>query len=92
MAEFSIYETKARLSEVLRLVKARREVVITERGRPIAKIVPFDGEDGDSLDRRVERLAASEQLAPASVLAGEPLPPSRKGAGALQRFLADRDE
>ncbi len=91
MAEYSIYETKARLSEVLRLVKTRREVVITERGRPIAKIVPIDAEE-DSLDRRVERLAATGQLAPATVSPSEALPPARKVAGALQRFLADRDE
>ena len=92
MTEFSIYETKARLSEVLRLVKTRREVIITERGRPIAKIVPFEAEEDASLDHRIEQLAASGQIVAASVAPGEPLSIPRKAPGALQRFLADRDE
>ncbi len=92
MAEYSVYETKAHLSEVLRLVKTRREVVITERGRPIAKIVPFEAEEEDSLDQRVERLVAAGQLSRPTASPAEPLPPSRKAPGALQRFLAERDE
>ena len=35
---------KATLSEQLARVKAGEEVVVTERGRPIAKIVPLAGE------------------------------------------------
>jgi prevent-host-death family protein len=92
MAEYSVYETKSHLSEVLRLVKTRREVVITERGRPIAKIVPFDAEEEDSLDRRIGRLTATGQISPPTASPLEPLPRSRKAAGALQRFLEDRGE
>lgn len=92
MAEYSVYETKTHLSEVLRLVKTRREVVITERGRPIAKIVPFNSEEEDSLDQRIGRLEAGGQIAPASASPGAPLPPSLKAPGALRRFLAERDE
>jgi prevent-host-death family protein len=100
MATYSIYETKARLSEVLRLVKTRREVVITERGKPIAKIVPFTEDEPESLEQRIERLTASGQLVPASMKPGEGLPVSAKSqsrvstkrSGALERFLADRDE
>jgi prevent-host-death family protein len=36
-----IAELKAGLSEYLAAVKAGAEVVVTERGRPIAKIVPI---------------------------------------------------
>jgi prevent-host-death family protein len=100
MATYSIYETKARLSEVLRLVKTRREVVITERGKPIAKIVPFNDEETESLDQRIERLIASGQLVPARIAPGEDLPPvskrrsgaAKKQSGALARFLAERNE
>lgn len=100
MATYSIYETKARLSEVLRIVKTRREVVITERGKPIAKIVPFDEEEAESLEQRLERLAASGQLVPAPAAPGHDPPSAPKGQGrrsknagnALQRFLADRDK
>lgn len=100
MATYSIYETKARLSEVLRIVKTRREVVITERGKPIAKIVPFTEDETESLDQRIDRLIASGQIVPARVAPGEDLPPVRKrqsGSGrkdpqALARFLKERDE
>lgn len=101
MATYSIYQTKARLSEVLRIVKTRREVVITEHGKPIAKIVPFDHDDEESLEHRLERLTTSGQLVPATVSPGHDLAsPWRKGrkpsaegdSNALQRFLEDRDE
>ena len=39
-----VSELKATLSEQLARVKAGEEVVVTERGRPIAKIVPLSGE------------------------------------------------
>ena len=100
MATYSVYETKARLSEVLRIVKTRREVVITERGKPIAKIVPINEEDTESIDERIERLIASGQLVPARIAPGEDLPPlprrhsnaAKKPSQELARFLAERDE
>lgn len=39
-----VSELKATLSEQLARVKAGEEVVVTERGRPIAKIVPLSNE------------------------------------------------
>jgi prevent-host-death family protein len=91
VAEYSIYETKAKLSEVLRQVKARREVVITERGKPIAKIVPYEEEE--TQEQRIARLIASGHIIPAAAKPGEPLPPpGPKVPGALKRFLADRGE
>ncbi|MBA3613921.1 MAG: type II toxin-antitoxin system prevent-host-death family antitoxin [Nitrospirales bacterium] len=39
-----VSELRATLSEQLARVKAGEEVVVTERGRPIAKIVPFSSE------------------------------------------------
>ena len=38
---FSIYEAKAKFSALLREVKEGKELIITERGKPIARIVPF---------------------------------------------------
>lgn len=45
---------KSRLSEFLAVVKAGGEVFVTERGRPIAKIVPVNV--GDDEDRDLEEL------------------------------------
>ncbi|MEX2492210.1 MAG: type II toxin-antitoxin system prevent-host-death family antitoxin [Nitrospirales bacterium] len=39
-----VSQLKATLSEQLARVKAGEEVVVTEHGRPIAKIVPLGGE------------------------------------------------
>ena len=53
-AHVSIRELKSRLSQYLRLTKAGESVMITDRGLPIARIVPI----GRGLD---ERLAAMQQ-------------------------------
>lgn len=45
----SIASLKASLSEFLAGVKAGNEVVVTERGRPVARIVPYEP-GGDELD------------------------------------------
>jgi prevent-host-death family protein len=59
---YSIYEAKAKLSEILRLVKARRDVIITERGVPVARIVPFQQSRVETLQSRIERLKLSGAL------------------------------
>jgi prevent-host-death family protein len=40
VAEFSIYEAKTRLSALIQAVERGEEVVITNRNRPVAKLVP----------------------------------------------------
>ena len=47
-----IRELKARLSECVRDVKSGATVIVTERGRPVARLVPEAG----SLDERLEAL------------------------------------
>lgn len=39
MASVSLYEAKSRLSALVEQVEAGQEVIITKRGRPVAKIV-----------------------------------------------------
>jgi prevent-host-death family protein len=54
MTTAAVSEIKARLSEYLRRVRGGEEVVVTDRGRPIARIVPVfdpDAHLGD-LDQR----------------------------------------
>jgi prevent-host-death family protein len=52
----SVAELKARLSEHLRAVKAGGVVLVTERGRPIARLVPVSGElAGESRLAQLER-------------------------------------
>jgi prevent-host-death family protein len=89
MKTISVYEAKAKLSEVLRIVKSRRVVVITERGVPIAKIVPLEQED-EPLGERLARLTAEGLLHPAAESPRSAVPAAAPGKGALKRFLADR--
>ena len=45
MKTTTVSKLKASLSEYLRSVKAGEEVLVTERGRPIAKLTPAAGSD-----------------------------------------------
>lgn len=45
----SIASLKASLSEYLAGVKGGAEVIVTERGRPVARIVPYEAQ-GDEMD------------------------------------------
>ncbi len=58
----SVVELKARLSEHLRLVKAGHEVVVTERGVPVARLLPLD--DGERRSTRRSRLTRGGLLKP----------------------------
>jgi prevent-host-death family protein len=55
MKSASISETKAKLSALLDRVKAGEEVTITDRGQPVARIVPIPATEVD-WDERLERL------------------------------------
>ena len=53
MTSAGIAQLKARLSEYLARVQAGEEVVVTDRGRPVAKLVP--AVDADEHLRELER-------------------------------------
>lgn len=94
MVVTGVAELKARLSGVLRRVKAGEEVVVTERGRPIARILPVTGpQDRES---RVAELAEGGliRLGTGSVAKdfwAAPRPKDVEGR-ALAYLLADRAE
>ena len=86
-----VREAKTNLSKLLADVRLGREWVITERGEPIAKLVPISSE-GLPLDERVRRLEASgliESRSSPPLPLPPPLPLER---GLAQRLLQeDRD-
>ncbi len=47
-----VSELKASLSKYLARVKAGEEVVVTERGKAIAKLVPMPRDEGGEMERR----------------------------------------
>ncbi|HJS49844.1 MAG TPA: type II toxin-antitoxin system prevent-host-death family antitoxin [Gaiellaceae bacterium] len=91
----SISETKAKLSALLDRVKEGEEVTITDRGKPVARIVPIPATEVD-WDERLERLERQgvirrprKKLEP-GWLASRPLAKSR--ASVLEALLEERRE
>ena len=58
MTEIGAFEAKNKLSELLQRVEQGHEVVITRRGKPVAKLVPIT----TVLDRARARKAAADIL------------------------------
>lgn len=84
---------KSRLSEYLRQVKSGGEVVITERGIPVARLVPLDPDERRAT--REERLIRAGVLRPSRGPRKKlGLPRSRPDAGAavLEGLLSERNE
>jgi prevent-host-death family protein len=63
MERIGIYEAKSRLSKLVEQVEAGHEVVLTRRGRPVAKIVPAQaGAEVDNSAAVDEIIAFSKTL------------------------------
>jgi prevent-host-death family protein len=89
-SQYSIYDAKTRLSEIIRLVKRHHRVTITDRGRPVAEIVPLA--QAASLKSRLAALEEAGEVLPArNRSAATALRAVAKRPGALRRFLVDRD-
>ncbi len=83
-----VRDAKARLSELLHDAQLGREWIVTERWRPIARIVPVES-GSETLERRLRRLEQNgvlERALPNRV----PLPsPLRLEMGLARRLLDD---
>lgn len=77
MIEVGSYDAKARLPELLRRVEAGETVTVTRRGKPVARIVPVEG------DRRAEIREAIEQIRALR---------SRRQNVSVEEILSARDE
>ncbi|MFA5788111.1 MAG: type II toxin-antitoxin system prevent-host-death family antitoxin [Actinomycetota bacterium] len=60
MVVAAVAELKARLSSYLKAVKSGGEVIVTERGKPIARLVPFTGPEANA--SRVAELVRAGML------------------------------
>jgi prevent-host-death family protein len=93
MQVVSVSDLKALLSEKLRLVRSGEELVVTERGRPIARLVPISPE---STTGRLSALAADGVVRlgngtfPASIL-NDPGPADPNGL-VRAALLSEREE
>ncbi|MBI3937300.1 MAG: type II toxin-antitoxin system prevent-host-death family antitoxin [Betaproteobacteria bacterium] len=58
MDHVGIYDAKAKLSQLIEQVKAGGEVVITKRGKPVARLVPPEAPRKSSPARAAKRIRA----------------------------------
>jgi prevent-host-death family protein len=85
---YSTYEAKARFSEILRKVLKNRPVVITSRGRPVARIIAYETES-ESLEQRLLRLEKQ------GIVSGDPsvsdwFDVMKRREGVVKQFLMER--
>lgn len=94
MLVLSVSELKAQLSEHLRHVRQGEVVIITDRGRPVARLVPIEATDRWEDDLRA--VLEAGQLRPGTGALPEDLwtaelPPD-PGAAVRQAVQAEREE
>jgi prevent-host-death family protein len=86
---YSLYEAKAKLSAIVKMVREGSTVVVTLHGKPVVEMRPIETH-GAGLKGRLDDLASRGVL-----MRPGPIPKSRRAVsrkpGALKRFLADRD-
>ena len=94
MQKASISELKARLSSFLELVRHGEEVLVTDRGHPIARLAPIAQSDREE-GRRELLLRSGKLRAPAAGLPGDfwqrPRPVDREGRS-VAALLEERGE
>ncbi len=87
---YSLYETKARLSAIIRQVREGQWVTVTVHGEPVAEIRPLSAARA-GLAARMTELADRGVLVRPVVSAKPPGVVARR-PGALARFLVERDQ
>src|SRR5436305_1635646 len=96
MESVSISEAKNKLSALLDKVKAGETIVITDRGRPIARLEPAasQGDDDDGRLARLERAGLIRRgRGPIPLdLIRQPPPKPKNGASVLEALLEERRE
>lgn len=88
LREIGIREAKARLSQVLHDVQDGAEWLVTDRGRPIARIVPID-QSSLTLLQRLKILEERGILASGHAMRREITPPLPLRNGLAQRWLQE---
>ncbi len=86
---YSLYEAKARLSALVRMVREGRTVVITVHGEPAVEMRRIEP-DVTGIERKLARLEQRGVVVRRGHVKGALQPVARR-KGALKRFLAERD-
>lgn len=81
--EVGIRELRADLSRFIKRVRAGDEIVITDRGKAVARIVPLDGQ------RKIDRLIAAGIVKPAPRRTPHPVPEPVEGVGPVSDLVVE---
>ena len=79
--DVGVRELRANLSRWLEQVKAGEVIVVTERGKPIARIVP------DLPRSKFDRLVAEGAITPPKRTDRRPLPPLIEATGSVSEYV-----
>ena len=93
---YSLYETKAHLSAIVRQVREGQSVIVTVHGEPAVEIRPVE-RPADTpearLEARMNEMIAAGTLSPAKdPTALKRIKPGKHIPGAFKRFMDDRNE
>lgn len=88
---YSLYETKAKLSAIIRRVREGHRVLVTLHGEAVAEIRPVEASAG-GFERRLDEMAERGILVRPERPGRPVLATGVHRRGALARFLADRNE
>ena len=86
--EFSIIEAEARFSELLRLVRAGKTVIVSDQGEPVAEFRPIK-RASSTIEKRLDELERRGVLV-RSTAPEQPITRVARRPDAVKRFLADR--
>ena len=87
--EYSVYDAKAKFSEIIRKVREGQTVTVSYHGEPVAEIRPIRPQ-GFALEDRLRRMEDRGVVVRSSGGAGRLRRVARR-RGALQQFLIDRE-
>ena len=86
--EFSTIEAEARFSELLRLVRAGKTVIVSDQGESVAEFRPIK-RASSTIEKRLDELERRGVLV-RSTAPEQPITRVARRPGAVKRFLADR--
>lgn len=81
--DVGIRELRTDLSSLIKRVRAGEELVVTDRGKPVARIVPIAGE------RKIDRLIREGIVTPAPSRGPRTVPNPIEGAGPLSDLVLE---
>ena len=81
--EVGVRDLRDNLSRHLKAVKAGGELTVTDHGKPVARLVPWDGMS------KFDRLVAEGRITPARQ-PKQPLPPPLKIEGGLSHLIKEQ--